>query len=265
MKALVINLDDAVERMEFQQQQLNRLGIKFKRLPAVKISSDNEIYQKFYKTWERPLRTSEVSCFFSHKNAWEQVIENNEPLLVLEDDAFLVDEVCCLLASLEELNDIDYVNLEVTGTKKKRLVSKEHLDICESSLFRLYQGRSGAGGYVIWPSGARKLLEKMKKGGIGLADKFINSCYSLHAYQIEPACLIQLDQCVFYDVVAPLQSQSTISVSSTLLVDDFFCFQCRYRRLIGQIKIAINRLIHVRKTILRQIALSDSFKKIDSD
>ncbi len=49
------------------------------------------------------------------------------------------------------------------------------------NLFRLYQGRSGA--YVLWPSGAKKLLEKVEQGNVGLADKFINADYSLQAFK----------------------------------------------------------------------------------
>ena len=197
MKALVINLDSAVERMEFQNQQLNSLAIDFQRLPAFKINNtDDPIYQQYYETWQRPMSPSEVSCFFSHKKAWDQILKENQAMLVLEDDALLAQNLSCILEELSTIKnigyEIDYVNLEERKNRKKLLSNKSKSDFCDTSLTRLYQGRSGAAGYVLWPSGAKKLLLQMENKGIGIADKFINENYSLKSYQIEPASIIQL-------------------------------------------------------------------------
>ena len=126
MKALVINLDGSLERMAFQRNQLNKLNIDFTRLSAVLMTNDRDkIYQKHYANWERPLSLSEVACFFSHKKAWETVIKENQPKLILEDDAYLSDNVPCVLEELEKLYNVDYVTMEVTGTKKKKTIAKK--------------------------------------------------------------------------------------------------------------------------------------------
>ncbi|MFT6992982.1 MAG: glycosyl transferase family 25, partial [Paraglaciecola sp.] len=132
------------------------------------------------------------------------IIQKNTPMLILEDDAFLADNTPELLKKIENLKNIDYVNIEARGNKQKKLLAKTadyHLD--QTALFRLYQGRSGAGGYVLWPKGAKKLLDLTAQGKIGIVDKFINSTYSLNAYQLEPAILIQLDMCKSYNLNAP--------------------------------------------------------------
>jgi len=263
MKALVINLDSATERMAFQKKQLQSLGIDFKRLAAYKIeSSQNNTYQKYFDTWQRPMSISEVSCFFSHKNAWTQVIEENKPMLILEDDAWLADNVPKVLEKLEQLQGIDYVTLEVTGSNSRKLIAKETTDSFYGiDLMRLYQGRSGAGAYVLWPNGAKNLIEKAQKGNIGLADKFINANYSLRAFQIEPAIVIQLDQCHVYGVTPPLEVNTSINTKTntpSVFVD---LVHYKIKRVIGEIKIGINLLRHKHHAIRKGVTLSEYFKE----
>ncbi len=266
MKALVINVATATERMAFQRQQLDRLGIKFLRILACEIKDKNDtLYLKSYDTWERPLSLSEVSCFLSHQSAWDIIIKENVPMLILEDDAFLTEDVPCQLQSLEKLNNIDYVNLEARGNHQKKCISKQVTETCcGASLLRLYQGRSGAAAYILWPNGAKKLIQEMKKKGMGIADKHINSCYSLLAYQVEPASAIQLDQCEHYGLIAPLQVETSIqNAKATVVGTNFFIYlKYRYKRLQGQLNIATNQLRNSRHCVRRPIVLSDKFNKL---
>ena len=261
MKALVINLAKATERMAFQTQQLDTLGIPYQRLPAVSVDDQDEaVYKKYYRSWERPMRHTEVACFFSHKKAWETVVADNSPMLILEDDAYLADNTPCLLQHLSKRNDVDYVNLEVTGSNRKKLVAKQTtLQLCDASLTRLYQGRSGSGGYVLWPSGAQKLLARAKKGNIGLADKFINSSYELRAYQIEPASIIQLDQCKYHGITPPLKAESSISTKTNTITQLEKCLSCKFRRFVAEVRVGLNFLRHSHHASKRHIALSDFF------
>ncbi len=267
MKALVINVDSAVERMEFQSQQLQSLAIDYQRLPAFKINQfDDPLYQQYFETWQRPMSISEVSCFFSHKTAWDLVIKENQAMLILEDDALLAQNFSCILKELSYLEnisnekgyEIDYVNLEERKNRKKLLSKKSKSEFCESFLIRLYQGRSGAAGYVLWPSGAKKLLHQMEAKGIGIADKFINENYSLESYQIEPACVIQLDQCQFHGIKSPIEVSSSIDPkTSTSKPKQKWKF--RLRRLVGELKIGFNQLRHIHIANRRTIKISEQF------
>ena len=261
MKALVINLDSEVRRMDFQKEQLLRLGIEFQRLPAIRLSADDALFKRYYKTWERTLRVSEVACFFSHKAAWESVLIADEPMLILEDDAVLTGNVSCALEELSNLSDADYVNLELRGLSKRLLANEASHQFCDSFLFKLFQGRSGAAGYVLWPSGARKLLDKAKNGHIGLADKYINACYTMVSYQIEPACIIQLDQLHLHGITPPIEVQSTISTDNAKLSDLEKCSMCRIRRVLSQLAVGVNYLRHKKRASKRVVKLSDSFSK----
>lgn len=265
MKTLVINLDLEKDRMNFQRKQLGNLGVEFERLSAVRIESKDELsYQTLSQTWERPLRISEVSCFLSHKRAWSKVIDYQQPMLILEDDAYLASNISCVLQELERLGDLDYVCLEVRGEKQKKLVAqKVRKFFCESSLFRLYQGRSGAAAYVLWPSGAKILMEGTGKGSkAGLADKFINATYLLRAYQLEPAIAIQLDQCHFHQISPPIDvssSISSISVPKERNVLRYFIF--KGRRVLGELKILFNYLKYRKVAIKREVQLSRRFSQ----
>lgn len=260
MKALVINVDSAKERMSFQIEQLGSLEIEFERLPAYQINSaEDKIYQAYFKTWQRPMSTSEVSCFFSHKTAWDQIIKENQAMLILEDDALLADNLPCILKELSSLTNIDYINLEERKNRKKLLATISKKQFCNTDLIELYQGRSGAAGYVLWPSGAKKLLHQMENKGIGIADKFINENYSLEAYQLEPASIIQLDQCQFHGINSPLEVRSSIVPQANSSITNKH-WHFRLRRMLGEIKIGINQLRHLHHAKRRTIKISEHFK-----
>lgn len=215
MKVLMINLDQSKDRLEQQKIQFLKLGLVFERLPAISIKDFTEDeYKKLAFSGQRPLKQSELACFLSHKKAWEYVVSLNEPCVVLEDDAVLVHDLKKILAQVEDLEDsLEFLNLEVHGRKK--IVSKQPAFILADTsfkLFNLYQDRSGTGGYIIFPKGAKRLLEYMQARPIGLADEFIYSCRSLKAYQIEPAALLQSDKCLDYGIKTNIPYQSVIAL-----------------------------------------------------
>ena len=265
MKALVINLDTAVDRMEFQTKQLNSLGIEFEHLSATSVEElEDGIYQQYYSTWERPLRKTEVACFLSHKNAWGKVLKHNVPMLILEDDAYISHSLPCILDTLESQSDIDFVTLEVRG-RKKIIAKVPSYKFCNVSLIRLYQDRTGAAGYVLWPSGAKKLIERFKKGNMAIADAFISSTYSLNMYQIEPAVIIQHDQCEYYGLLSDFKTKSSVSSLQRehIPVTDYFFY--RLKRLIGQFKLGVRRIRVLSFSTKRHLLLSSYFEKKGPD
>lgn len=241
MKVLIINLEQSTERLAQQQRQFSRLGLSFERLPAVSTHDFNdEEYHQLAFSGQRPLKKAELACFLSHEKAWKYVLAENEPCAILEDDAVLVKDFACILAELKQ-QDIDFVNLEVHG-RKKIVSSTEYFSILnkEYNLLRLFLDRSGTGGYVIYPSGAKILLDYMQQRPIGLADEFIHSCNELNRYQIEPAALLQSDKCEEYDVpcdniLHSVISQVTLSVKTitSLSLKEKLTFKTR--RILRQI------------------------------
>jgi len=257
MKIFIINLPSAIERRQFQQKQLSKLGLDYEIIKATSIHDiTNETYAKHYQDWQRPLRNTEVACYFSHRSIWEKIIENNMPALILEDDAFLSKHTPDILNSIDKLYDADLIQLEIRGRKK--LIKKQGLAILSThSLYRLYQDRTGAAGYVLWPSGATKLLEHESLHGIGLADAHIATCYSIKSYQVEPAAIIQLDQCNDYSVMNTYTkdlSKSTVSSDNKNSKSPFYF---HIKRIFAQLKIGLHvAKMFNRKSSMRFISIS---------
>lgn len=257
MKTYVINLPKDKERREFQKAQLEMFGLEYEILNAISVEDIQPlVYAQHKNDWQRPLRNVEVACYYSHRTLWEKIIEIEEPALILEDDALMSKYVPDILNALATLQNIDYVTLEVRGRKK--LVAHEGIEIlpnCKSKMYRLYLDRTGTAGYILFPSGAKKLLDREERSGIGLADAHITACYELMGYQVEPAPLIQLDQCEYYSIVAPIEVKSNISNKGKpkmLLTRKIFF---KLKRIKAQISQAIQQIKHLFGARRREIRI----------
>src|SRR5690606_24072262 len=103
---------------------------------------------------------------------------------------------------------LDHVTLEVRGRRK--LLGRVERPLADGlRLVRLWQDRTGAAAYVLWPSGAAKLLARAEDRA-ALADAMICRAYDLSSWQVEPAGAIQLDRCARYGVPVPIGTRSTI-------------------------------------------------------
>jgi glycosyl transferase, family 25 len=251
---LVISLPNAKERRDFQQNQLSKLGLEFEFLDATSIHDLNEAtYKQHYQDWQRPLKNTEVACYYSHRRAWDRVIQFNKPVLILEDDALLSKCVPELLKDFADKENTDLINLE--NRARKKFVSRSGESIaCNSKLLRLYQDRTGAAGYILWPSGAKKLIQCEEKKGIALADAHITACNNLIAYQVEPSPIVQLDHCEYYDIKNPISnnaSDSSVSSHNNPKGGVFFWL----RRIYSQVKLGIRQLFLVTFSTRRYIKI----------
>ena len=257
MQIFVINLPSAIERRKLQQDQLTKLGLEYTILDAT--SSDDisdATYKKHYFDWQRPLRKTEIACYYSHRLAWKMVTKSRNPALIIEDDAVLSSYVPELLDNLNEIDDSDLINLE--NRSRKKFVSRSYIEIdCNSKLYRLYQDRTGAAGYILWPSGANKLIQLEKNSGIGLADAHITACHKLKAYQVEPSPIIQLDQCNLYGInntLGDTVSKSTVNVGDKYKASIYFMI----KRALYQLKLALRQLFILTKSQRRYIKIRNS-------
>jgi glycosyl transferase family 25 len=238
MNIYIINLKSAIERKNFQEEQLQKLSLNYQIISAT--TTDNiaeNIYIKHYYDWQRPMRKAEVACYFSHQKLWKRVLKENKPALILEDDALLSKNLPKLLQEVESRNDIDMLNLEVRGRKK--FVSKTYENILTSKIYRLYQDRTGAAAYILYPSGAKKLLNCQEKNGIALADAHITNC-KMKSYQIEPAMALQLDQCENYGIQNKYLYLEYSSIWQNKYNKSTFLF--KIKRIKAQIKLGFKQI-----------------------
>ena len=242
MKTYILNLASAHERRKFQMAQAERLGLEATFIDAHTPADISESYMMSHAfSWERAIKITEVACFLSHYAAWEKVAASEEPALILEDDAILARETPALLSWLFSLNEVDHVSLE-TRQRKKLIghASFTNSDI-QISLHPLFQDRTGAAAYVLWPRAARVLIEKFAKQGMGLADAFICSTYQLKSFQTVPAVAVQADMSIAYGLPCPIDSSSLIArekVPSPPTKGLGKDVQLKCRRIMSQLRIA---------------------------
>ena len=246
MKTYILNLPSALERRKFQAQQATHLG-----LDALFIDAQTPAYipDAFFQahafSWERPIKITEVACFMSHHQVWQQIADSHEPALVLEDDAILALNTPALLKVLGLLEGVDHVSLETRQRQKLLGRSFKSIDGLNACLRPLLQDRTGAAAYVLWPAGARVLLDKFAQQGMGLADAFISSTYRLKSWQTVPAFAIQADMASAYGVFCPIVPDSLIArekVPSPLTRSGWHDLQFKWRRMGAQLRLAVRYL-----------------------
>ncbi len=240
MKAVVINLDGATDRLAFQAGQLARLGLGWDRFPAVTPGTlTPPAAAHYWSRWQRPLSPNEKAAAASHRAVWGRIADGATPALVLEDDALLMPSVTALLARLGTASHIDHVSLETRGRAK--LIGAAHPGL---PLARLWQDYSGAAAYVLWPDGARRLLARADRSQ-GIADAVICAAYDLRSWQAVPALAIQIDRCAAEGMRPPIPVATSIGRIDRSIYDGLprgAYRRYRLRRIIAQLRIAARRL-----------------------
>lgn len=263
MKIYIINLEQSADRLEYQIKQFEKLGLHFERLNAVSVQDiSEEFYLSHIKYGQRLIKQSEMACFLSHKKAWELVLQQNEPCVILEDDALLVHDFADLLKDIENKNipsQVDFINLEVQP-RNKVLSHKPIYSLLnqEYHLYELLLEKNGTGGYIVFPSGAKKLLNYAEQT-LALADAFIYSCPNLKKTQIEPAVLLQDVICPAYNIPFGQPPQSIIgAVKNTVPFKPSLYHKILFRknRILTQIKLGIKTLMALSKGQKRQIRVN---------
>lgn len=252
MNIYIINLASAHERAAFQKKQFSRLGLSFETSSAVSTADvSEEYYRRVAFDWERPLSRAEVSCYLSHRSLWKRVIDENTPALILEDDAYVSDDLPQLLNEMSGMS-INYINLETRGRKKVVSKSIEH-EIGDYKLRKLYYGGTGAAAYILWPEGARKLLAMERRHGFALADAHLCRTKMGGALQIDGAAALQLDCCDHYAMASPHKTTSTI-INTRHQVEMIKPPKTnfKFRRLVAQFKLGLIQLKVVFGRVQRQ-------------
>ncbi len=257
MKALVINLESAPERLRFQEWQLSQIGVEFERQKAISAKEIPKLPARYWASWERPLRPAERAAFISHRQSWLRILDSGRPALILEDDAVL-SAFAALLAGFQKAANAEHITLEVRARRK--LVAREIIQLSNSiGIRRLYQDRSGAAAYILTPSGAQKLLTATENKA-GLADAIICSAYNLRSYQCDPACAVQIDKCAAYGLPTPIETISAIGQAKKekLLVPEranLSFIRYRIKRIAAQFRMARRMLSKYTRSEYRHVTL----------
>ncbi len=173
MKAFIINLERSLDRKEYMQRQIQKL---FEKNPDLKnklefiffkaVDAKNKEYLEFkqhfpwWASWVlgRELSDGEKACFASHYKLWQECVKIDEPIIILEDDVEFSDE---FLNNGEEYIE-ELIKSEYEYVRFCYLFDKKFYPLNNNYLLS-FEKISGAQGYVLKPSAAKKFIKYAKR------------------------------------------------------------------------------------------------------
>lgn len=262
MRALILNLAGQTERMGVIKAQMTHFALDYERVEAVTPATlSRPADDPYWHQWQRPMRDTEKAVLESHQKAWKRVMQLGHPCLILEDDALLAEGTAALLDRVGALTALDHLSLEARGRRKLMGARLGNLPFR-----RLYQDRTGAAAYVLWPSGARILLAHTAVAG-QLADAAICSAHDLRSFQADPALAIQMDRCDCYGIAQPIAVKSTIDIQrkphdrSRYTARERAGF--RLRRLGAQLRMGLRQLRYMGRARREQVAIAPDWPDLN--
>jgi len=160
----VISLRRSKDRRERVELAMNQSGLKWQFLDAVDgglltlpISAHNPKQAKRLIGFE--LKPGEIGCFLSHQHAWQECVDKNLPVLILEDDFLIEPHFNTVL----ELAFNSYTHWEILRFQGiSNVPSKLLAQYGDIQFIHNLGDPLGTTAYLIKPSAAKKLLEKSK-------------------------------------------------------------------------------------------------------
>jgi glycosyl transferase family 25 len=201
-------------------------------------TSHNAIYVR--KKWPNseyaaqtlPLSAGERGCAMSHVRAWRQVVERRGPMLILEDDVVPIDGFAdrfrVALASLMDRApdaDILYLSYHQAAPWRKRLAIASD-PVSEDGCLALEEAEYlwTTAGYVLWPNGARTLLQSLPVDGP--VDDFMAwpmARRRLKGYAVSPPLL---NQGHAWNVDSSIQHSDSALMSRVVSASEQLAFLC---------------------------------------
>lgn len=161
MNIVVISLPSSTERRERVKLSMMQAGLDFRFIDAVNGSLDkhpllekyNHSKHVFYNG--RPAVAGELGCYASHYLAWQQCVDSEAPLLVLEDDFDIVGDLTGAIDFCQHyIHELSFIRLESTS-KRPMLTAFED---GKHSLKLLLKGAQCTTCYMLTPEAAKRFI-----------------------------------------------------------------------------------------------------------
>ena len=161
IQILVISLAGSDARQKKVKSELDKTSFPWRFLDAIKgsaLKTTPKEYKsaKVKKLLGFELTPNELGCFLSHKKAWQECINANQPTIVFEDDFYLLPDFETTIHFLmNECADWEAVRLQGLSSVPQEEIFKSD----GMSMVRNIGDAVGATAYMIKPSAAKKLIE----------------------------------------------------------------------------------------------------------
>lgn len=190
MKIFVISLKNSPRRGVIKKN-LEKLNLDFTFFDAF-VGEKNiyfskqygKLFRKFF--YNSDLTSGEIGCYLSHSAVWCYAIIYNEPILILEDDVIVSEQLPTLLTQLDlnwQIYKFDLLRLYGVFPRDTYKIKDNDLEF-----IRYFKYPRGTQAYVVKPDAAKKLLFYSRKIKFPI-DDFIDRTeflYSIKIYGIDP-------------------------------------------------------------------------------
>ncbi|MBE1282312.1 MAG: hypothetical protein GJ676_03275 [Rhodobacteraceae bacterium] len=191
IQAYFINMDRDVARKVHMQEQSERLGVEFKRVPAVEAASLDladvpQLRQGQYGFTRWEISRLSVAVFLSHRRAWQNILESNaDQAIVMEDDLVFHDgfvrAVNAILAS-----GIRYDVVRLNTSDQSRLMGAPVGLQQGFELRRIFNEMADAGCYLVSRHACEVLLAQSEEFCDHLDDFVFSPRRKLDVFQLTP-------------------------------------------------------------------------------
>jgi glycosyl transferase family 25 len=160
-----INLDRGIERRAFMERQLETLGVNYQRFPGVLGEDVPEEVRSYFFNVDGDgsptslLKPGEVGCYASHLAVAKAVVNGElpDPVLVLEDDTLLPDDLATLIDEVVAIAPSDWDYIRLSGFVKRPVKAIHQLN-AGRSLVRYWKLPADTAAYILNRKGACKIL-----------------------------------------------------------------------------------------------------------
>ncbi|ABR73901.1 hypothetical protein CBG46_02685 [Actinobacillus succinogenes] len=176
---LIINLKKSTQRRQFMQKQFDELQKCFPDFHLnyqffTGVNGNEEANHPLFKKYNSKKRLarkgqdmslSQLGCFASHYLLLEKCVQLNEPVIILEDDAILLDGFYDVLKYAPTVaNYFEFFRLS-NRSGGNNVKSAPLFQIPNTNLIisQVYKGWANTTGYFVTPRAAKKFLTQMKE------------------------------------------------------------------------------------------------------
>lgn len=196
----VINLAARADRREQIATQFQRLGVDgYRFFEAVdgRTQSDHPLFRRYdpvarrrVKGPGRDLKASQLGCYASHYLLWEECVAGSEPLVVIEDDAIVLDDFPIFLRYAREIAGLWPLVWLHDNDKPGRDPSLPVGRVGPFELYKKLKTHYRTVAYLITPQGAQGLLRYSRTWIYPVDDAMCRFYdHGVESIQIHPHCV----------------------------------------------------------------------------
>ncbi len=197
MRTLVVTLERAKDRQQNITAQFEAINHPFEYFHGVDGGQGHHPLFDHYNEPKRlklrgePMSPGQLGCFASHYRIWQECVDSQESILVIEDDALIDPErFQAFLNAISQLpEDVECLRLFENKSKVRKGIHPRHL-AGELYVKKFLKGHMSTTGYYLTPSGARKFLYGASEWILPV-DLYMDQFWrnGVECYGLAPPCL----------------------------------------------------------------------------